>query len=78
MSVVLVAVGLAGFSGLEELLVTSGKDGRLFTGEFVGWGDVADRGVKPHGVVVFEEAGSPAMCVLEVQGNPWADAIVLK
>jgi hypothetical protein len=41
--VVLVAFGFAGFWGLKGLLVTSGKDGLLFTGEFVGRGDVADR-----------------------------------
>jgi hypothetical protein len=39
------------FSGMEEFLVASGKDGLFFTGKFVSWGDVADGGVKPHGIV---------------------------
>ena len=78
MGVVLVAFSFTGFSGLEDFLVASGKDGLFFTGKFVSWGDVADRRVKAHGVVVFDEAGNQATGVLEVQGDPWADAITLK
>jgi hypothetical protein len=44
------------FSGMEEFLVASGKDGLFFTGKFVSWGDVADGGVKPHVLLVFDEA----------------------
>ena len=47
----MVTFSFTGFSGLEEFLVASGKDGPFFTGEFVSWGDVADRGVKAHGVL---------------------------
>ena len=75
MGVVLVTFSFTGFSGLEELLVASGKDGLFFTGEFVSWGDVADRGMKAHGVVVFDEASDQATSVLEVQGDSWANAI---
>src|SRR4029453_5166483 len=74
----LVAFSFAGFSGLEEFLVASGKDGLFFAGKFVGWGDVADCGVKAHGVVVFDKASDQAPGVLEVQGNPWANAMGLK
>jgi hypothetical protein len=35
----------------QEFLVGSGEDGRFFAGEFVGWGDVADRRIEAHGVV---------------------------
>jgi hypothetical protein len=62
----LVAFSFAGFSGLEKLLVASGKDGLFFAGKFVSWGDVADRGVKAHGVVVFDEAGNQATGILEI------------
>ena len=55
--VVLVTFSFTGFSGLEEFLVASGKDGLFFAGEFVSWGDVGDRGVKAHGIVVFDETG---------------------
>ena len=48
---VLVTFSFAVFSGMEEFLVASGKDGLFFTGKFVSWGDVADGGVKPHGIV---------------------------
>ena len=58
MGVVLVAFGFTGFSGLEDLLVASGKDGLFSTGKFVSWGDVANRRVKAHGVVVFDEANN--------------------
>ena len=78
MDVVLVAFSFTGFSGVEEFLVASGKDGLFFAGKFVSWGDVADRGVKAHGVVMFDEAGDKATGFLEIQGNPWADAILLK
>ena len=44
----------------------------------VSWRDVADRGVKPHGVVVFDEGSDQATGVLKVQGDAWADAISLK
>jgi hypothetical protein len=71
----LVTFSFTGFSGLEELLVASGEDGLFFASEFISWGDVADRGVKAHSVVVFDEASHEATGVLEVQGNPWADAI---
>ena len=37
----MVAFSFAGFSGLEEFLVASGKDGLFFTSEFVGRGDIA-------------------------------------
>jgi hypothetical protein len=43
-----VAFGFTGFSGLEEFLVASGKDGLFFASEFITWGDVADRGVRAH------------------------------
>jgi hypothetical protein len=76
--VVLVAFRFAGFSGLEEFLVASGKDGLFSTGKFVSWGDVADRRVKAHGVVMFDKASDQATSVLEVQGDSWADAIILK
>jgi hypothetical protein len=69
--VVLVAFSFAGFSGVEEFLVASCEDGSFLAGEFVGWGDVADRGVKPHGVVVIDETGDQATGVLEVQGDAW-------
>ena len=62
----MVTFSFTGFSGLEEFLVASGKDGLFFAGEFVSWGDVADRGVKAHGVVVFDEANDQATSVLEV------------
>ena len=75
MSSVLVAFSFTGLSGLEELLVASGKDDLFSTGKLVSRGDVADRRVKAHGVVVFNEASHEATGVLEVQGNPWADAI---
>ena len=75
MGVVLVTFSFTGSSGLEEFLVASGKDGLFFTGEFVSWGDVADRGVKAHGVIVFDEAADQATGVLETQGDFWADAI---
>ena len=78
MGVVLVTFSFTGFSGLEEFLVASGKDGLFFAGEFVSWGDVGDRGVKAHGIVVFDEASDQATVVFKVQGNPWADAIVFK
>lgn len=74
----LVTFSFTGFSGLKEFLVASCEDSRLPAGEFVGWGDVADRGVKPHGVVVFDEAGYQATGVLEVQGDSWADAMGFK
>ena len=73
--VVLVAFSFAGLSGLEEFLVASGKDGLFFTGEFVGRGDIANRGVKAHRVIVFDEAADQATGLLEVQGDAWADAI---
>jgi hypothetical protein len=38
--IVLAAFSFAGFSSLEEFLVTSSKDGLFFAGEFVSWGDV--------------------------------------
>jgi hypothetical protein len=41
-------------------------------------GDVADRGVKPHGIVVFDEAGDQATGVLEIQGDAWTDAMGFK
>jgi hypothetical protein len=44
----------AGFSGVEEFLVAGCEDGGFLAGEFVGWGFVADGGVKPHGFVVHE------------------------
>ena len=69
MGIVLVAFGFAGFSGQEEFLVASREDGRFFAGEFVGWGDVADRRVEAHGVVMFDEAGEQATGVLEAQGD---------
>ena len=72
MGVVLVTFSFAGFSSLEEFLITSGKDGLFFTGKFVSWGDVADRGVKPHGVVVFDEASD----VLKVQGDAGCDSVL--
>lgn len=78
MGVALIAFRFTGFSGLEKFLVTSGKDGLFFAGKFVSRGDVADRRVKAHGVVVFDEASDQATSVLEVQGNPWADAILFK
>ena len=59
-------------------MVASGKDGIFFAGKFVSWGDVADRRMKAHGIVVFDEASDQATGVLKVQGNPWADAIVFK
>ena len=65
MGVVSVTFSFTGFSGLEEFFVTSGKDGLFFTGEFLSWGDEADRGVKPHGVVVFDEASDQATGLLE-------------
>jgi hypothetical protein len=55
-SSVLAAFSFTGLSGLEEFLVASGKDGLFFASEFISWGDVADRRVKAHGVVVFNEA----------------------
>jgi hypothetical protein len=76
--VVLVAFGFTGFSGLEDFLVASGKDGLFSTGKFVSWGDVANRRVKAHGVVVFDEVSNQATSVLEVQGDSWADTIILK
>ena len=75
MSSVLAAFSFTGLSGLEEFVVASGKDSLFFAGEFVRWGDVAYRRVKAHGVVVFNEASHEATGVLEVQGDPWADAI---
>ena len=78
MVVGLVTFGSAVFSGVEEFLVTSGKDGLFFPGKFVSWGDVADCRVKAHGVVVFDEGSDQATGVLKVQGNSWADAISLK
>ena len=54
--VVLVAFSFAGFSGLKEFLVASGKDGLFFTGEFVSWGNGADRRVKAHRVRELDEA----------------------
>ena len=76
--VVLVSFSFTGFSGLEEFLVASGKDGVFFTGKFVSWGDVADRGVKAHGVVVFDKASDQATGILKVQGDSWADAMGFK
>ena len=73
-----VTFNFSSFSGLEEFLVASGKDGFFFAGKFVSWGDVADRRMKAHGIVVFDEASDQATGVLKVQGNPWADAIVFK
>jgi hypothetical protein len=64
--VTVVTFSFAGFSGVEKFLVASCEDGLFFIGEFVGWGDVADRGVKPHGVVVFDEADDQATSVLEI------------
>ena len=64
------AFSFTGLSGLEEFLVASGKDGLFFASEFISWGDVADRRVKAHGVVVFNEASQEATGVLEVQGTP--------
>ena len=75
MGVVLGTFSFTGFSGLEEFLVASGKDGLFFASEFISWGNVAYRRVKAHGVVVFNEASHEATGVLEVQGDPWADAI---
>ena len=75
---VLVTFSFAVFSGTEEFLVASGKDGLFFTGKFVSWGDVADGGVKPHVLLVFDEAGDQATGVLEAQGDAWADAIGFK
>ena len=49
-----------GFLWLGGVLVASGKDGLFFTSEFVSRGDVADRGVKAHGVIVFDEAADQA------------------
>ena len=69
MGVVLVAFGFTGFSGLEDFLVASGKDDLFSTGKFVSWGEVANRRVKAHGVVVFDEASNQATSVLEVQGG---------
>ena len=57
MSVVLITFSFAGFSGVEEFLIVSREDGCFLAGEFVGRGDVANRGVKAHGLVVFDEAG---------------------
>ena len=68
--VVFVTFSFSGFSGLKEFLVASGKDCLFVAGKFVSLGDVADRGVKPHGVVVFDEASDQATGVLEVQGTP--------
>ena len=56
----MVTFSFAGFSGLKEFLVASGKDGGFLSEKFVGWGDVADGGVKPHDVVVIDEAGDQA------------------
>jgi hypothetical protein len=50
-------------------LVASGKDGIFSTGEFVSWGDVADRRVKAHGVIVFDEAADQATGVLGTPGR---------
>jgi hypothetical protein len=36
------------------------------------WRDVADRGVKAHGVIVLDEAADQATGVLETQGDSWA------
>jgi hypothetical protein len=66
---ILVAFSFTGFSGLEDSLVASGKDGLFFTGKFVSWGAVADRRVKAHSVVVFDEASDQATGVLEIQGD---------
>ena len=44
-------------SPAEEFLVARGKDSLFVGGEFVGFGDRADRGVKAHGVLVSDEAG---------------------
>ena len=74
MGVVLVTFSFTGFSGLEEFLVASGKDGVFFAGKFLGWGDVADCGVKAHGVVVFDKASDQAPGLR----NPWANAMGLK
>jgi hypothetical protein len=68
--VVLVTFSFAGFSSLEEFLVTSGKDGLFFTGKLVMRSDVADRRVKAHGVVVFDEAADQATGVLKVSRGP--------
>jgi hypothetical protein len=54
-------------------LVASGKDGLFSAGKFVSWGDVADRGMKPHGVVVFDEASDQTTGLLEVQGDAWGE-----
>ena len=54
--VVLVTFSFAGFSGVDKFLVASCKDGGFLAGEFVGWGDIANRGVKAHRVIVFDEA----------------------
>jgi hypothetical protein len=67
---VLVAFRFTGFSGLEEVLVASGKDGLFFTGKFVSWDDVADRGVKAHGVAVFDKASDQARASWRFKGTP--------
>ena len=54
------------------------KDGLFLTSEFVSRGDAADRGVKTHGVVVFDEAGDQATGILEDQGDAWAEAMSFK
>ena len=75
--VFLVTFSLAGFSGVDKFLVSSCKDGRFLAGEFVGWGNVADGGVKPHGVVVIDKAGEQATSILEAQGDAWQMQSVL-
>jgi hypothetical protein len=63
--VVLVTFSFAGFAGVEEVLVASCEDDGFLAGEFVGWGNVADGRVKPHGVIVVDETGDQATGVLE-------------
>jgi hypothetical protein len=63
---------LTAYTSVEEFLIAGCEDGGFLACEFVGWGDVADGGVKPYGVVVFDEAGDQATSVLETQGDAWA------
>jgi len=51
-------------------LVASEKDGLFFTGEFVSWCDVADRGVKAHGVILFDEAADRRRASWRLKGTP--------
>ena len=70
--------GLSGGSRVGKLSVSCGEDGPVASRQFVGGGDVANRGMQPDGVVVGDVSGDQSLGVLRSERRAWSDGFGLE